>query len=170
MEAFWQRLDINIRASMPAAVALLLTLLGVGAWPFPHLETVMPPLGFIALFYWAAHRPDLFPPALAFALGLLSDVINGGPLGVMALLFTLAQQIVWRQRSVFAGHSFLMLWAGFSLAVAALVVSQWLLTGLIEWQLAPALPVFLQMVLAIVVFPLPCWIFIQLQRNVLGVT
>jgi rod shape-determining protein MreD len=164
MEALWQRLDLWFRASLPALSTLLLTVLSGSAGPFPYLESVMPPLGFMALFYWAAHRPDLFPPAIAFAAGLLSDIINGGPLGLSALLFTAAHQIIWRQRSLFAGHSFVMLWSGFSLIATIFIFSQWILTGLLDWQLARFLPVFMQAILAIILFPLLCWLFIQIQR------
>ena len=168
MEALWQRLDLWLRAALPLFSALLMTLLAVCAAPFPYLESVMPPLGFIALFYWSAHRPDLFPPAFAFATGLLSDIINGGPLGLSALLFTVAQQGIWRQRSLFAGHSFFMLWSGFSLIITLLIFTQWLLIGLLNWHIAPFLPVLVQMILAIIFFPLPCWLFIQIQRSALS--
>jgi rod shape-determining protein MreD len=169
MDAFWQRLDSWLKAAMPSVTALLMALLSVGAWPIPHLGSVMPPLAFIALFYWSAHRPDLFPPAAAFATGLLNDLVNGHPLGLTALLFTGAHQIIWRQRGLFAGHSFLMLWSGFALAATLFMFAEWLVMGLLAWQMAPLLPVLIQTVLAIVLFPLPCWIFIQLQRSVLNV-
>jgi rod shape-determining protein MreD len=168
MDAWWQRLDGGLRAAMPSATALFLALLGVSAWPLPHLGPVMPPLAFIALFYWAAHRPDLFPPIVAFFLGLLNDFINGGPLGLSALLFTVAHQIIWRQRGLFAGHSFFILWLGFALAAALLMLAQWVLMGLLTWQPAPPVPILVQTILAILLFPLPCWIFIQLQRTVLS--
>ncbi|MDR3423809.1 MAG: rod shape-determining protein MreD [Alphaproteobacteria bacterium] len=168
MDIFWQRLDAWFRIAMPSATAVLLALLGVVVWPLPYLGPVMPPLAFIALFYWSAHRPDLFPSGVAFLLGVLNDVINGFPLGVSAFLFTLAHQLIWRQRRFFAGHSFFMLWSGFALASALMMVAEWLLIGLVRWQATPFLPVLVQTVLAIVVFPLPCWIMIWLQRSVLS--
>jgi len=165
MEALWQRLDLWLRAATPFVSALLMTLLSVVAWPIPYLGAVMPPLAFITLFYWSAHRPDLFTPVMAFAIGLLNDVINNFPLGASALLFTLAHQIILRKRGIFAGHSFYMFWAGFSFAVILVMFVQWLFFGLLTWSVAPFLPVFLQAFLGIVVFPLPCWALIQLQKN-----
>ncbi len=169
MEVVWQRLDLWLRAAMPSSVAVLLTLLSVGVWPLPYLGPVMPPLAFIALYYWSIHRPDLFPPSIAFILGALNDIINDLPMGVSAFLFTLAHQVIWRQRRFFAGHSFFMLWSGFALAAAVMMVAQWLLISLIGWKTIPFLPVLIQTVLAIVIFPLPCWVMIRLQRAVLSV-
>jgi rod shape-determining protein MreD len=168
MEVFWQRLDLWLRSALPSFLTLLMTLLEVGAWPLPYSGSVRPALGFIALFYWAAHRPDLFSPMIAFAAGLLSDFLNGGPPGLSALLFTAAHQIIWRQRGFFAGHSFLMLWFGFILAVVPFTLIQWAALGLLNWQVAPLLPVLVQLVLTIVLFPLPCWVFIQTQRVALS--
>ena len=169
MEMLWQRLDQGLRLAMPSAVALLMTLLSVIVWPLPYLGPVMPPLAFIALYYWSTHRPDLFPPGIAFLLGFVNDIINDLPLGISAFLFTIAHQIILRQRRFFAGHSFLMLWSGFALAGAALMIAEWILISLVRWQAAPFLPVLIQMALAIVIFPLPCWILIRLQRSVLSV-
>jgi rod shape-determining protein MreD len=168
MEAFWQRLDFSLRSTIPSASAVLLTLLSVSAWPLPYLGPVRPSLGLIALFYWAAHRPSLFPPVVAFAVGMMIDILNGWPVGLSAFLFVGAHQIIWRQRTLFAGHSFFKLWFGFALAALALMFAQWLLMGLWMWQIAPFKQVLLQTILTIVLFPLPCWIFIQLQRTILN--
>lgn len=167
MDAFWQRLDLWLRHIMPTAVALIMVLLGVVAWPLPYLGSVMPPLGFIALYYWATHRPDLFPAGAAFTVGLLTDLINGLPLGVSAFLFTVAHHIILRQRRFFAGHSFPMLWSGFALAAGVLTIAQWLAVSLTGWQIAPFAPVLAQTVLGVALFPLPCWAFILMQRAAL---
>ncbi len=153
---------------MPSVVAVMMTLLSVIVWPLPYLGPVMPPLAFIALYYWSTHRPDLFPAGVAFAIGILNDIINDFPLGVSAFLFVLAHQIIWQQRRFFTGHSFFMLWSGFALAAGAMMICQWVLISLVQWQASPVLPVLIQTVLAILFFPLPCWVLIRLQRNLLS--
>ena len=165
MEALWQRLELWLRATTPFVSALVMTLISVLAWPIPYLGVVMPPLAYISLFYWAAHRPDLFTLPMAFGIGLLNDIVNNFPLGSSALLFSVAHQIIFKKRSTFVGHSFYMLWAGFSFSAVLLMFFQWVLFGLLAWAIAPFLPVFLQTFLGIVVFPLPCWAMIQLQKN-----
>ena len=164
MDVIWQRLDSGLRLAVPSVVAVLMTLLSVIVWPLPYLGSVMPPLAFIALYYWTTHRPDLFPTSIAFLIGILNDIINDWPLGVSALLFTLAHHLILKQRRFFTGHSFLMLWAGFALASTGLMISEWFLIALMRWQIAPFLPILIQTVLAILFFPLPCWILIRLQR------
>lgn len=167
MDAAWQRLDAALRQGMPVAISVLMTLLSAMVWPLPYLGSVMPPLAFMALYYWACHRPDLFTSAAAFLLGLLNDLLHGLPPGVSALLFTLAHQVIYRLRRLFAGHAFRYLWAGFAVAAGLLMIGEWVLVSLVNWRLVPLFPVLVQTVLGILVFPLPCWILIRLQRAVL---
>jgi rod shape-determining protein MreD len=168
LDAVLQRLDSAARMALPFATALLCTLLGVIAWPLPWFGAVAPPLALMAVYYGAIHRPDLFRPGMAFVIGLLHDTINFLPLGLSALLFVAAHQLIFRQRRFFAGHSFFMMWWGFALTVLIVMAAEWLLQGLIGWQLLPVLPVVMQCLLAIVLFPLPCWLLIRLQRAALS--
>jgi len=162
-----QRLDHGLRLSAPFMTVFLCTLIGVIPWPLPYLGMVSPPLALMALYYWTIHRPDLFRPGMAFIIGLLNDVLNSLPPGLTALVFVGAHQLILRQRRFFAGHSFFMLWWGFVLIAIMAMLAEWMLLCLIQWQGLPALPVLAQIVLAIVFFPLPCWLFIRLQRAAL---
>jgi len=168
MEIFWQRVDHGLRVGMPGVTAFLMALFSVMTWPLPYLGAGMPPLAFIALYYWGTHRPDLLPVGAAFALGFVNDIIQGLPMGVSAFLFTVAHQIFSRQRRFFAGQSFLMLWSGFALSAVGMMIAAWLLICITDWQMVPVFPILLQTVLAVVIFPLPCWAFIRLQRAVLS--
>ncbi len=165
---FWQRLDQAARLVLPCATAIAFVLLGAMVWPLPYFGEVAPPLALIAVYYWAIHRPDLFRPGMVFLIGLLNDVLHYLPLGLSALLFVAAHQFVFSQRRFFAGHSFYMMWWGFALTVLITMFAQWALLDLFHWQIIPLMPVFLQALLAIVIFPLPCWVLIRLQRAALS--
>lgn len=167
-EMIWQRLDGGARLIVPFATTVLFTLLGVVALPLPHFGAIAPPLGLIALYYWTIHRPDLFGPGMAFLVGLLNDAVHGLPLGLSALLYVGAHQLVLQLRRFFAGHSFFMMWSGFSLTVIIVIISEWIALMFFSMQAVPFFPVFMQSVLAIIFFPLPCWLLIRLQRAALS--
>ena len=169
-ENILQKLDNGARAALPFVVTLLFAFLSVVALPLPYLGTVMPPLALISVYYWSLHRPDLFGPGLAFLIGLLFDIINYLPPGLSALLFVGVQQIVYRQRRFFAGHSFFMMWTGFTLTVLTVMLCEWFLLCIIRWQAMPFLPVFVQSLMVIIIFPIPCWILIRLQRAFLSLS
>jgi len=164
IDLVWQRLDQGARLSLPFVTALFCTLLSVIAWPLPHIGPIAPPFALVAVYYWALHRPDVFGAGSAFLIGLLFDLVNFLPPGISAFLFVMAHYIVLRQRRFFIGHSFFMMWAGFALTASAVMGGQWLLVSLVRWQLVPVLPLLLQSLLVILSFPLPCWLFIRLQR------
>ena len=168
IDTIWQRLDHGGRLVLPVMTAIAAALLGSIVWPLPHLGSVAPPLALMTVYYWSLHRPDLFRPSMAFAIGLLNDVINFLPLGLSGLLFVAAHQIVFRQRRFFIGHSFFMMWFGFVLTVIVVLFLQWLMMSIIGWHLIPVLPVLMQTIFAIALFPLPCWLLIVLQRLTLN--
>jgi len=160
----WQRLDHLARLALPFLVTFALTLLGAVTWPLPYFGAVAPPLALIAVYYWAIHRPDLFRPGMAFIIGLLNDELQALPLGLTALVFVGMHQLVFSQRRFFAGHSFFMMWWGFALSILVALFAEWALLCLMHWQFIPFTSVFLQAALTIVIFPLPCWALIRLQR------
>lgn len=164
----WQRLDQAARVALPFIVAVVCTLLGALVWPLPYFGAVAPPLALMAVYFWSMHRPDLFRPGFAFIIGLLHDIVNFLPLGLSALLFVLVHQVVLRNRRYFIGHSFLMMWSGFILAIIGTMFLQWSLLSLFRWQMYPVLPILAQLMIAIALFPLPCWLFITLQRHTLN--
>jgi rod shape-determining protein MreD len=168
LSLFWQKLDQGARILVPASSAFMFALLGAGAWPLPYFGAVAPPLALIAVYYWAIHRPDLFGPGTAFLVGLLNDALHFLPPGLSALLFVGAHQFVFSHRRFFAGHSFYMMWSGFALTAVAAGFGEWVLLAVLHEQWIPLLPVFLEAVLAIVLFPLPCWLLIRLQRAALS--
>src|SRR6204780_4739813 len=64
-----------------------------------------PLLGLIPIYFWCLVRPDLMTPTATFVIGVLQDIMAGGPPGVWTLAFVLTYAVVARQRDSFAGLS-----------------------------------------------------------------
>ncbi|MDD5585493.1 MAG: rod shape-determining protein MreD [Alphaproteobacteria bacterium] len=167
LTTFAQRLEQNVRQFLPLASTLLFVLMGAVAWPLPFIGAVSPSLGLVAVYYWSIHRPDLFRPLPAFAAGLMHDVLHFLPPGLTALVFVAVHQLVLRQRRFFVGQTFFMLWAGFALIMLIVMVVEWLILSAFDGRWMAFLPVLLQGLLTIAIFPLPAWLLIRLQRAVL---
>jgi hypothetical protein len=60
------------------------------------------------------------------------------------------------------------MWLGFILMLFTVMIAAWLGLCLIRWQGVPFLPVVTQYILTVIFFPLPCWLFIYLQRTTLS--
>ena len=163
--ALWQRINDIAKIFLPTATAVLFALMSVIPWPLPYFGPIAPSLALIAVYYWAVHRPDLFSPGVVFLVGIFNDAVNDLPFGASALIFVAAHQLVLSQRRLFVRQSFFMLWFGFALTMFCASIGQWGVISIYGWQAQPVLPVFLQCLLTIAIFPLPAWVLIRIQRT-----
>lgn len=166
--SFGQRLEQSARRLLPLATTLAFVLLGVVAWPLPYLGAIAPSFGLIGIYYWAMHRPDLFTPVMAFGLGVLYGLLNNVSFGLTAFIFVAVHQLVLRQRRLFIGSTFSMMWVGFVIIVILVTAVLWLALLLLNGTWMPIIPLILQGTLTIVIFPIPVWLLIHLQRKLLA--
>ena len=161
--SFGQRLDLVARQTVPCLSIFLLILVSAMPTHLPYWGVVAPMLSMPAVFYWAVHRPDLLPPSMAFLLGLFQDIILGTPLGIGALVLLLLQGGVSAQSSVFYGKSFLINWWGFGMVTLPALLLCWLLTSAFHGALVPPLPVLVQYVVIVGLYPPLNWLLARVQ-------
>ena len=150
----WQRLDQLGRNLLPGLLAVLFLLLSVVPVNVPHFGQVAPGLTLIAVYYWAVQRPSLFPPSLAFGLGLLQDLLSGNALGASAVIFVAVQWAVRAQRRFLIGRPFVLVWWGFLLVALAAAVAEWLLFCAMNFVITPIEPAVVSAGISIALFPL----------------
>ncbi|HET7211154.1 MAG TPA: rod shape-determining protein MreD, partial [Methyloceanibacter sp.] len=76
---------------MPALSVLLAVLATAVPWGLPADATFVPPMIVLTLvFCFRALPGTVFPLTLALLLGLLIDILSGGPLGFWALMALVA--------------------------------------------------------------------------------
>ena len=78
-----------------------------------------PLFGLVPVYFWCLVRPDLMTPAAVFVIGIVEDMMAGGPPGVWTLAFVVTYGVIDRQRDSFAGLAGLGAVLGF--ATAALI-------------------------------------------------
>jgi len=164
---FGQKFGQIVRHMLPLETALAFLLFGVLVWPIPYIGSVSPMLVLVAVYYWAIYRPDLFRPVLVFLLGLLNDIVNFLPIGMSAVVFLGVYQLVFSYRRYFVGQIFSILWFGFGLISFLAIAANWICISLYNGAPLAVVPVLVQYVLTVVLFPIPARILIRLQRNFL---
>jgi rod shape-determining protein MreD len=165
----WQRLDRIGRNLAPFAVTVMLVLLSMVPLHIPGFASVSPWLALSAVYYWAIHRPDLLWPSAVFVVGILADLLSGGPLGMNALVLVTVHWAVLTQRRYFLASTFPLMWFGFALAALAVAIMQWSAFSLLNAQLMPFTAVLFQALLTLALFPAPAWLFIRVHRAFLQV-
>ncbi|HMA50005.1 MAG TPA: rod shape-determining protein MreD [Magnetospirillaceae bacterium] len=158
-----QRVDHMVRQLVPVSLVLVLVLLQAIPWHLPALSGVVPALPMIAIYYWSVYRPDLLVPSVAFATGLVNDVVLGAPIGISSLAFLVIQGMTASQTRFFNGKSFLVIWSGFALLAAAAMLVELAMAGLVYGRTPVASALAIQYALTVCLYPLVSWIFSRLQ-------
>lgn len=166
--SFLQKLGESVRPFFPVLTGFLFILLSALTLPFPYIGSIAPALGVTAIYYWAIYRPDLLKPLAVFVLGVLNDIIHFLPLGLSALVFVAVYQLVLSQRRYFIKQNFFMLWAGFGIISLMSSFVMWCAVSFYEGKALTVLPVFMQFLMTFVIFPLPAWLLIKVQRTFLS--
>jgi rod shape-determining protein MreD len=166
-EAISRRVDRWTRHALPWVTTLLLLLPGRMPIGIPGLQAVLPSLPLIAVFYWSLRRPDLFPAAAAFALGLIHDTFGAGPIGVSAVGYLLVHAIVTTQRRILTTTSFLVLWFAFAVLAALYFFVTWLLTCAVSASIIGGTSPVLQALTTIGFFPWLIWALVRSDMAVL---
>ncbi len=146
--------DYPLWKLLPVSTVLMCVLLSM--LPLGLSSTVLAPpsFGLVAVFYWACRRPELLPPVVVFLLGVLQDFLWGGPTGLWPFAYLLAYGLTASQRFVLTGQGYTVLWFGFSIVAGCVSVAVWLLASVYYWKLLPVMPMVVQTVLTIAVFPI----------------
>ena len=154
-----------------AAAPTLLGLAGVLflAAPIRLFEGFAPTpiLPLVIVFFWSVYGPDYLPPFSVFMIGLLQDLLTGGPLGLWPAVYLVTQYIVMSQRAYFLGREQKVVWLGFALASAGAGLILWLVMSLMSGVLLPVRFLLLQLAATVLIYPLFGAAFGELHRRVL---
>ena len=124
------------RAALPGAVLLFFVLLTLAPLRAPYLSDALPLLPALVVFQFSLATPERLPGPLLLAMGILLDLLLGGPgapVGVSALGFVLIRASVLANRRYLVGVPFLFQWFGFCLLALGFVILVWGFTALWTW-------------------------------------
>jgi len=161
----------NLARLARAATPTLLGLFGVFllATPLRLFEGVVatPLIPLVVVYFWSLYSPGHIPAASIFAIGILQDLLSGGPVGLWPAVYLAVQYVAISQQSYFLGREVHVVWMGFAVAAASVSLILWLFMSLISGTLLPLGGLTLQMVTTIAVYPLFAIVFGNLHRRVI---
>jgi rod shape-determining protein MreD len=155
------------KAATPTLIGVLSVLLL--ALPLRLFEGFAPTpiLPLAVVFFWTIYGPGFLPAVAVFLIGLLQDLLSGGPLGLWPAVYLITQQIVLSQRSYFLGREARVVWIGFAFAAAGAGLMLWLVMSLMARTFLPVGALVLQLATTVLVFPLFRAAFRRVHRRVL---
>ena len=145
--------------------AALLALLPV---PLAGYAALTPAFALMTVYHWTIYRPDLLPPTALFGIGLVYDLLSGGPLGATPLLFLLSRAAVLRCRRWFFNREFPFIWAGFTLLAGVAIGGLWAVHSILAWQFFSINSSVFRAVLTIALFPIASFALGRTQHALIG--
>ncbi len=145
--------------------AALLALLPV---PLAGYAVLTPAFALMAVYHWTIYRPDLLPSSALFGIGLVFDLLSGGPPGATSLLFLLSRAAVLRCRRWFFNRDFPFVWAGFTLLAGVAIGGLWTVHSLLSWQLFSVSGSVFRAALTIALFPVSSFVLGRTQHALVG--
>lgn len=126
-----------------------------------------PLLGLVPVYFWCLVRPDLMTPAAVFLIGLLEDIVAGGPPGVWTLAFVVTYALIARQRDAFAGLSGLGAILGFATAALTTCAVAYVTTAAL-YRFAPVGPIVAQLAMTVLFYVPGVYIIGIIHRRLVG--
>ena len=154
------------RASAPTIVGIL----GVFLLSSPlrlfqdSLPTPIFPL--LVVYFWSLYSPAHLPAASVFAIGLIQDLLSGGPLGLWPSVYLLVQYLAISQQAYFLGREWSVVWLGFTVASLVSAAIVWLIMSLLSSALLPVGGLLAQIIVTIACFPFFAAAFGNIHRRV----
>lgn len=145
--------ETGFRGALPFISTLVLVLLMQLQYGVLFLDNLFPFLSMAAVYYWGIFKPRLLPVSAVFLLGLLQDILSGGPLGMMALLLIVVRIFVVRQGSRFLEREFLFNWLVFILVALVFGLATWVTASIYLKQTQNFWDAFGQSMMTIAIFP-----------------
>lgn len=162
------RCELWLLGLTPVVLTLIMVFASAIPWQLPVFAPITPAFIVMAVFYWSIYRPDKLPYAATFLLGVFQDLLTGAPIGLTALVLLIVQSLVSVQRTFFHGKPFLVVWWGFSLVMPAAGLIGWVIGSAYLGALLPILPIVVQVVLTVLLYPIFSVLFGRVQHRLMA--
>jgi rod shape-determining protein MreD len=151
---------------LPGLSVLFAVLATAVPWGLPGDATFILPLVMVAMvFCWRSFPGVVFSSTLAMLLGLLADLMSGGPLGFFALMMLTAATAGGYARPLAETKNYFGLWVVCALLIGVLACFGWLLASLyfvrwIDWW-----PIAFGALASIALFPVVLYGLLWIKRG-----
>jgi rod shape-determining protein MreD len=144
----WRRLDMSARVGFPASTTALLLIAAAAPLGIPGQAELQEAIALACVFFWSLFRPASMPPVLVFALGLLADLLDYAPAGLL-----LVHGFALRWRRSLTRQGFLLVWLAFAAVAWGAAALQWALTSLLMFRLLSPGPALFQAAISAGLYP-----------------
>jgi rod shape-determining protein MreD len=154
---------------LPALSVLFAVVATAVPWGLPADATfILPLVAVMMVFCWRTIPGAALPPAGAVGIGLLADLMSGGPIGYWALMCLIGATVGGRAGSLREGSDFVLHWLIWSALVTVLAGFGWLLASAYYFRWIDWWPIAFGAMTSIVLFPVVMYGLLWVRHGRLG--
>jgi len=154
---------------LPALSVLFAVVATAVPWGLPADATfILPLIVVMMVFCWRTIPGAALPPAGAVGIGLLADLMSGGPIGYWALMCLIGATVGGRAGSLRKGSDFVLHWLIWSALVTVLAGFGWLLASAYYFRWIDWWPIAFGAMTSIVLFPVVMYGLLWVRHGRLG--
>jgi rod shape-determining protein MreD len=154
---------------LPALSVLFAVVATAVPWGLPADATFILPLVVVMMvFCWRTIPGAALPPAGAVGIGLLADLMSGGPIGYWALMCLIGATVGGRAGSLRESSDFVLHWLIWSALVSVLAGFGWLLASAYYFRWIDWWPIAFGAMTSIVLFPVVMYGLLWVRHGRLG--
>jgi len=154
---------------LPALSVLFAVVATAVPWGLPADATFILPLVVVMMvFCWRTIPGAALPPAGAVGIGLLADLMSGGPIGYWALMCLIGATVGGRAGSLRESSDFVLHWLIWSALVTVLAGFGWLLASAYYFRWIDWWPIAFGAMTSIVLFPVVMYGLLWVRHGRLG--
>lgn len=148
------------------AISIVLALL-IYAAParLSRATDLMPLLPLITIFIWSTIRPYFIPPIVIFLVGIMQDLLTGGPMGVWAFSYLVALTAMRVRKEDATTRDLGPLWFRFVATTAIAVIVAWAGGSLAIGGVAAVQPMAIEAAASILMFPLIALLTVRKRQS-----
>lgn len=161
-----QRIDAFVRKYVPICFSFFIILFLSVPLDIPERNELLLAIIISTVFFWSIYRPASMPAIAVFCLGLLIDLFNFSPPGIVIFIFLVVYGVGVTQRFRLARYNFLLLWTIFSLLAIIVFMLQWILTSVFSLKFMPYSSFLFEIIFAIGFYPLLSILFTWAHRTI----
>lgn len=156
-------------AVLPALTVLLAVLsTGVPVGLPADATFILPLVVVMMVFVWRAFPHAVLPPVVVMLLGLLTDVVTGGPLGFWGLMALIGASVGARVGPIAERHGAGVLWLVWIPLVMLLAGFGWLLASLYFFRWVDWWPFLFGALASNALFPTVLYLLLKINRAALA--
>lgn len=162
----FQRIDMAMRSFVPMGFTIFVVLFLSIPFDIPGRNELLPAVIVASVYFWSIYRPKSMPAIGVFLLGLLIDILNFSPPGIVILILLITYGIGVTQRLRLAKYSFLLIWLIFAFIAIGVFMLQWVLTSAFSLKIMPYTSFLFEIIFAIGIYPLLSVLFTWAHRTI----